>query len=427
MSLEYQLCESIGRTGPYDIEKIASLLQQGADPNKAVCDYGTAMHCAFNFARDELNWVKVINMLLDNGGDPFVEYPHEYENERYTPVMTLVGSSDLEITVNAYEREEVAELIYKKYCNTRDLKFRLLKDLCRTGEGLGTIGKYDYIDTMNDIMDELIKENYLTNEKYNELFKHTCAGGYSFARALYLFQHVHLTKFKLEPLDKETLDSIKQLATEREGEDDNTALEFIKEYEKWFRNEPKREMSAIEKYKQLKAQKEAERAVKRESLNSHDVNSSSFLNEVEKQKAITNSICLKKLKEKLPELNRNHLIKYFGKYEKELIIGYDYDNKDEFNNDVFYSNLKTLLENLKQECDNKIIYTLTFIPETEEEYAYSEIKIKLVDPVFIGFMPPDEKEEVSKPVLKFLNQKILNLKASCICLFPLLLLTSLLI
>lgn len=376
MSLEQQLCESIADEASPDLKKIASLLKQGADPNKYVSwFYGTAMHCAFNFAHDV--WVEVVTMLLDNGGDPFVEYPHE----RYTPVMILVGE-DNENNRDVCDREDVLELIYKKYCTTRDLKFRLLKDVCRTGEGLGSIGKYDYMDTMEEIIKELIKENYLTSEKYNELFRHACTNGYSFTRALRLMQYAHTYYneiIKLEPLDKETLDNIKQLATEREGENDNTALEFIKEYEKrCVTKNPDREMSAIEKYKHLKAQKDAERAVRREEVK---VAKSSFLNEIENQKEVVTANCLDYLKKNYPQLNRSYLVKHFGNFKNELIINinYDYDENDiECSDDNLYKILKVLLEQLKSECDDKITYTVTFIPSTKDEFAFSEINIKLV-------------------------------------------------
>jgi len=109
-----------------------------------------------------------------------------------------------------------------------------------------------------------------------------------------------------------------------------------------------------------------------------DVNKSSFLNEIEKQKELVTASCLDYLKKNIPELNRSYLVKHFGKFEKELNISYDYETDTEFNNDTLYKILKVLLEQLKAECDDKITYTVTFTPETDDDYAFSEINIKLV-------------------------------------------------
>jgi hypothetical protein len=169
MSLTQQLCNEINCSGAYDLNKIASLLKQGANPNENIEREGAPMCLVFDFPRNK-NWLAVIAILLEYGGDPFIKHPDSFGS--HSGVDALLGNGEYEPPYNSKdERNFALRLICKKISHSLDKKYSMLKEIVRSFEGRGCTEETDYIDFMEELIVELISASYLDNERYNELLK----------------------------------------------------------------------------------------------------------------------------------------------------------------------------------------------------------------------------------------------------------------
>jgi hypothetical protein len=202
LSLEDQLIVSIDPEIGYNFKWMRDLLQSGVNVNKK--GSLTTPFCALMKGESvaNSNWLSIVITFLNHGGNPF--YTNKEENTLESPfdIFHTEWYKNFHKIYKAYDLfDNFAEVIRNTYCKTNEQKYELVKKLVTINE--------NHLDPTTcrlmliELIDELVREKFLTNDMYNEIFLLATLTCNNFSRAKMILHKFYKYNFAIKELSTE--------------------------------------------------------------------------------------------------------------------------------------------------------------------------------------------------------------------------------
>jgi hypothetical protein len=219
MSLNKKLIEIIQSDELYDLVEIVSLIDQGADVNKFDSNGVSPFIELMESGDYKTNWLAVILTFLQAGGNPF-HSANFGANPTLSPIRVLLGYG---INKPPQCSKNIRNFILKMFIRTfngdeaqkHEYNYRMLTEICTMPESRGTSRSSHYDDLFDDILTELIRCKFMTNDMYQALYDSvTVTNGNCLYRAKWLLVNAPRFNYTLKSLDDETFRIIKTISDE---------------------------------------------------------------------------------------------------------------------------------------------------------------------------------------------------------------------